>query len=109
MARPWGKRDLRFFLLGALLPDFFARLESLALDLLQVNLFADYAMGGFSHPTADFSVFRPAGSIQQSAQALLPADFQRRLVSSFSGHAGKQGRSFRRVSALSLFLPPLSV
>jgi len=53
-ARPWGKRDLRFFLLGALLPDFFARLESLALDLLQVNFFADYAIGAFHTPLLIF-------------------------------------------------------
>lgn len=50
VARPWGKRDLRFFLLGSILPDFIARIEALNLDMFDVNLFHNYSMGAFHTP-----------------------------------------------------------
>ncbi len=50
IARPWGKNNLRFFLLGAVLPDLLARIETLVFYYLKADFFRSYPLEAFHTP-----------------------------------------------------------
>ncbi|MBI5787943.1 MAG: metal-dependent hydrolase [Candidatus Schekmanbacteria bacterium] len=56
LGRPWWKENLRFFLLGAILPDIFARIEAVLNDLFHADVFSHYSMESFHTPLMIFFV-----------------------------------------------------